>query len=197
MERNREPLDDERTPLIATSVPVASRRPADQGTVVVVIDASDSRALVASRRRRWDQILVKLRSRSLDDQLASGVSPDDSVPRAVRAVALVAPDARHALARDWEDLLDRARGPQPVLGARVPLPRERILAAENEIRELIASLRANSPVPARGVAMANVLLTDGTGPVYSRRCDRDLRAAVRDAIHHLDPSAELIAPTGW
>ena len=43
-------------------------------------------------------------------------------------------------------------------------------------------------MPARGVAIATLLLTDGTGPVYLRRSQVDLRAALRTAVACLDPS---------
>jgi hypothetical protein len=41
------------------------------------------------------------------------------------------------------------------------------------------------------VAIANLLLTDGTGPLYNPGSTSDLTAAVRDAIRYLDPMADL------
>jgi hypothetical protein len=63
--------------------------------------------------------------------------------------------------------------------------RSRLRAAEADIRAMIDVLRDSLPVPARGVAIANRLLTDGTGPLYSARNGEDLQAAVRSAIHYL------------
>jgi hypothetical protein len=48
-------------------------------------------------------------------------------------------------------------------------------------------------VAARGVAVASVLLKDGSGPVYSRRAHTDLRDALQQATVHLDPSVPLFA----
>jgi hypothetical protein len=38
------------------------------------------------------------------------------------------------------------------------------------------------------------LLTDGTGPLYQAQGAPPLEVAVRDAIHRLDPSAEVLLP---
>jgi len=192
---NREPPRDEQTPLTEARVAlVPPQRSTEKRTVLVVADQADRGRLVARRRRGWDKLLTKLRARSLDTQLAGGASPDDAWLRAVRAAALVAPATRLALAGDWENLLERARGPQPVAGARVPLARARILAAEDEIGHLVAALRSLLPVPVRGAAMANLLITDGRGPVYNRRSTRDLGAAVREAVRFLDPFSDLMEP---
>ena len=195
MTSHREPPHDEQTPLGETRLSLVSpQRSTTERTVLVVADRADRGRLVARRRRGWDQLLTKLRARSLDAQLAAGASPDDAWFRAVRAAALVAPTYRLALAGDWENLLERARGPQPVAGARVPLARARILAAEDEIGQLVAALRSRLPVPVRGAAMANLLITDGRGPVYNRRSTRDLGAAVREAVRFLDPFSDLMEP---
>lgn len=152
----------------------------------------------------WDRVVARLRAPTLDSQLAGGCPPDDNWLRAVRAAMLVAPQSREQLARNWENLLDRACRPHGAADPRalrlatdprVPLPRARIAAAENDIRQLVVALRASRPVPVRGVAMANLLLMDGTGPVYSLRCQLDLGTAVRDATRHLDPWTMLMEPS--
>jgi hypothetical protein len=160
-------------------------------TVLVLADAAGPGRLVELPRRPWDRLRARLRAATLDAQLAAGAVPDHDRLLAVRAGRLVEPQYRATLARQWTDLLDRARRPRGVTDPRIPLARGRVLAAEADIRELADGLRAAVPVPARGVALANLVLTDGTGPLYSRRPDQDLRAAVRDVIAHLDPAAEL------
>jgi hypothetical protein len=59
---------------------------------------------------------------------------------------------------------------------------------------MVPALSMALPVPARGVAMANWLLTDGAGPLYSRLCGTDLSAALRRVIELLDPAAALAGP---
>ena len=73
----------------------------------------------------------------------------------------------------------------------MPVQRRRVLAAAEEIEQLISALRVAQPVPARGVAIASLLLTDGTGPLYHLPSTVDLPAAVYAAVHHLDPRAAV------
>jgi hypothetical protein len=114
----------------------------------------------------------------------------------VRASLLVEPATRDELADDWQDVCGRAAAQtRTVIDSRVPLVRSRVLAADADIRRMIVALRATGPVPARGVAIASRLLSDGTGPLYNARNGSDLGAAVRDAIRHLDPSAGFQTPT--
>jgi hypothetical protein len=74
------------------------------------------------------------------------------------------------------------------------LCRDRIVAADGQIRTMIFALSPSLPVPARGVAMANWLLTDGAGPLYNPRGDTDLSAALRRVTELLDPTAALAVP---
>jgi hypothetical protein len=53
-------------------------------------------------------------------------------------------------------------------------------------------LVAQLPVPARGVAMARVLLTDATSPVYNRRARVALSDALAAAAAQLDPALPLL-----
>lgn len=114
---------------------------------------------------------------------------------AMRATALVDPVTRDDLAECWHNVLGRAARVRGVVSSRVPLQRSRVLAADADIRRMIAALRVSAPVPARGVAIASMLLSDGTGPLYNARSGLDLRDTVRDAIRHLDPSAQLLPAT--
>jgi len=163
-------------------------------TVLLLGGDSDATWVVARRERRRDRLTAWMRAQSLDEQLARGESPDDGRARSARAALLVSPRTRERLARCWEGLLDRAQQPSGVPGPHVPLPRARILATADDIRAVAAALRARRPVPARGVAMANLLVRDGTGPLYDRRAVApDLRAVLREITDRLDASAELLA----
>ena len=74
----------------------------------------------------------------------------------------------------------------------MPIRRERLHRAEPEIRELIEALRASGPIPARGVAIATNLLTDGGGPIYNAKASDDLTATVIRAMKHLNPALPLV-----
>lgn len=139
--------------------------------------------------RFTDQLRARLFGAALDQRLADGQAPESSGLLAARARHIVSLPRRQVMARDWEHLLWLARRNQgPARGTRAG----QITAAGPAIRELARCLRAPLPVSARGVAAANVLLTDGTGPVYSRYARVPLTAALESAITHLDPAIPLM-----
>jgi len=172
------------------SVSPGHDRGSADSTVVLIDNDGRLSAAASGRPRIWDHAIAARRSLSLDARLAAGMSPDSDRLMAVRACKLVRPSTRKQLATDWDRLLQTARTRRP--GSLVLMMcRDRIIAAEPEIRQLQDALRAPLPVPARGVAMANRLLVDGTGPVHNRRSDIDLRGALQEAIRELDPTAQL------
>jgi hypothetical protein len=148
--------------------------------------------LVMRPRSLGDRLLARAFGASLDRELAAGRAPEASRRLAARAQDIVALRRRRAVAGDWDRLLavaTRARG------RRKPTRRIRedlIVAAGPAIRELTRLLNAPLPVAARGVAMASVLLTDGTGPVYRRGAEVSLDDAIQAAITQLDPALPLM-----
>lgn len=149
--------------------------------------------LVPRPYRLADRMLARALGASLDAQLAAGRPPEAALLLASRARHIVSPRGRQAVAGDWEHLLEVARhgqrnGPRAI-GVRAGL----IAAAEPAIRELVRRLSTPLPVSAQGVAMASVLLTDATGPVYRRDSPITLGAALEAAITQLDPALPLQA----
>jgi hypothetical protein len=131
-------------------------------------------------------------ARSLDRRLAAGNVPESTRLMATRAQTLVSPEQRRALARWWEHLLD-VTASQPVRPLRrLPLCRDSIMAAAPSVREMLVALEAPAPVPVRGVAMAGLLLCDGTGPLYNPLAPLDLQSALREVMLQLDPAASLV-----
>jgi hypothetical protein len=151
----------------------------------VLVAGPDRWELVQSRIQ--DRLLAHWRALDLDEQLAAGRSPGTDRLRAVRAGMLIAPAQRRRLAASWADLRTASTGPARRRPVGVPLQRARINAARDDIQRLVDALRAPGPASARGVALANLLLTDGTSPVYQRHSPVDLPAALRAAVRHLDP----------
>jgi hypothetical protein len=64
-----------------------------------------------------------------------------------------------------------------------------VLAAAEHLETLASRLLGPGPVSARGVAEVQVLLSDGSGPLYDPGAAEDLRAAVARALHDLDVRA--------
>lgn len=138
---------------------------------------------------------------SLDRRLAAGCPPENAVLLAARAQDIVSLPARQAMAANWDHLLrvahrqhrqHRQHGQQGSRSPLVPLRRRAIVAAEPAIRELIQALTNPLPVRAQGVAMATILLTDATGPVYNPHSPVTLAAALDAAIAQLDPALPLM-----
>jgi hypothetical protein len=123
---------------------------------------------------------------SLDSKLANGCDPESSRLLATRAHLIVTLAKRRELVENWLDLLVWAREPYGLLSPSVPLVRNRVIDAQEEIQELAGALLAPMPT-SRGVAMASVLLSDGAGPIYNRLCSLDLGSALREVIARLDP----------
>jgi hypothetical protein len=149
--------------------------------------------ITARRRRPWDRLLAQSRSLTLDAQLADGYAPDDDRLRLVRAEALTSLRGRAEIAKQWESVLERCARPSDAGRLRIPLQYQQIRAAESGISRLIGTLRSGLAINAQGAAMASLLLTDGTGPLYNPARSEDLRAWVGAAVDHLDPITLLQA----
>ncbi len=154
---------------------------------------NDPLRFVTSRQRPWDGLVAQWRSLTLDAQLAAGAPADQNRLRQVRARQLTSPRWRAKLAARWDELVDRAAegAVNRRLGAGVPLQQRQISAAAAEIRDMTSALRAELPVSARGVAKANLMLIDGTGPVYNPAVAGRLPRLVRCAVDCLKPTALL------
>ena len=152
---------------------------------------------IARPARPWDRLVVRVRASRLDSDLAGGASPDATVALALRAQMLVRARTRRDVALGAQQILATAtqvpaagRAQVPAAGRpRVPVCRDRVRDSSEELGDLIRRLLAGGPVAARGVALASVLLSDGSGPLYRRSSADDLRARVREAVDALDPSA--------
>ena len=161
---------------------------------LIVHDSRGSGWLVGRSFGGLNRTLARARALGLDRDLAAGRPPEASRMLAARARDLVALRTRQALAGDWEHLLRVARRPARPGTRLAAICRDRVIAAEPDIREMVIRLRAPLPVAARGVATASTLLGDGAGPLYNRGSRRDLAADVRRATRHLDPAASLFPP---
>jgi hypothetical protein len=142
-------------------------------------------AVVGRRAGLHDWLTARLRADSLDRELARGVAPESCGALTLRARRLIGPSARAALARQLRRVVNDARGGH-VWMSRVPVRRPEVLDAADELDVLADRLAAPGPVDVRGVAQVQLLLTDGTGPLYFRGATEELRARVANALKRLD-----------
>jgi len=143
--------------------------------------------LVVAEPGVGDRLAVRLRSHALDSALAAGAEPESDLRLAIRAHDLTQPESRRILARSLERILTEATrraGLRPTTLS--PGSRRTVREAATDLDALIARLRGHGPVAARGVALVAVLIGDGAGPLHTGARDRNLRAAVRQALQHLD-----------
>lgn len=136
-----------------------------------------------------DRLRAHLSGARLDRDLAMGVSPDADVVHALRARLLVRPRQRRSMARCLSRAVDEAEGTACHSPAAVPTARGRVLAAAGELRCLAELLLTPAPLPARGLAMVSVLVSDGAGPLYYERSPDDLRQRALRAVAAIDPLA--------
>jgi hypothetical protein len=113
-------------------------------------------------------VRVQLHRGRLDQQLAEGVGLDPIGDRALRARQLTRMRARRRLARSLRARVKDAERPAgPRLSAAVPLSRPAVRSWRESLLGLAERLERPGPVNPCGVARVLVLLTDGTGPLYS------------------------------
>jgi hypothetical protein len=132
------------------------------------------------RIRLRDRIAARLRANSLDAALAAGVPPERSAALALRARRLVEPRTAALFARALHRVLRDAWMPHG-LPARMPTRRGAVRDVGAEIDDLARRLVAPSPPAVRGIAQVGLLISDGTGPLYSSAAGEELLAAVRRA----------------
>lgn len=139
----------------------------------------------------------------LDLKLARGAAPTLSVLLAERARLLADPFRRAKLAQSWADLVASAHEPDVAmmwprngLDTRVPLNKSVIKRAELEI-EMLSKALVRRVVAVRGVAMAQILLSDGSGPVYNPNSAFGLTDLITDVVSYMDPLFNGAGPVVW
>jgi hypothetical protein len=114
-------------------------------------------------------LITRLRARSrrfeLDHALADGADPSSSPLLAARAGQLVRRPNRYRLAAALEHLALTADAPLTLFGA---MPRRRAMQANRwRLLALASTLRKSGLLYARGIAILELVLIDGTGPAYT------------------------------
>jgi hypothetical protein len=150
---------------------------------VILVD-SDGAPMV-QRVRPLDRVRARLRARALDRALAAGAPWESEPAVALRARRLTEISKRAELARTLSQLVNRARQASSTATSQVPIARRAVLGATEELSELASELVAPGPVGASGVAQVQLLISDGTGPLYNPHCRTDLATAVKRAIEAL------------
>jgi hypothetical protein len=112
------------------------------------------------------RVAARVRRLDLDQALADGADPAASPLLAARAAQLVRRAGRYRIAAALEHVALTVDTPGGRLSTR-PL-RAAVRANRAQLLELAATLRGNRLLYARGIAILELVLIDGTGPAY---CD--------------------------
>jgi hypothetical protein len=116
--------------------------------------------------RVTDQIMARLRARSIDDKLLTGISDGRPVVL-VRRARLLQRRNRSKVAASLRRLVDAARQSEPnFFAAQLHVKACEVLASEPLILTLADELEHDESVSPRGVILADRLVTDGDSPVY-------------------------------
>jgi hypothetical protein len=121
----------------------------------------------------------------LDEQLATGASPESSVTLALHAGRLCRPAQRRLLARSLTRIVAAADAP---VGNRLKMPvcRAAVHHARAELAAVAGRLGASGAVNVHGVARLRILLADGTGPLYQPAPPERLRRELTEVRAALD-----------
>jgi len=139
----------------------------------------------ATRYRVRDRVLARVRARALDRALASGIPTDTTPALWLRARALTRPWVARELGQQLCRIVQEAHEPRRMPGMRVTPARERVLAAEDDLRVLARRLQSGEVVAPHGIAKVRLLLSDGTGPLFYRGSAMNLSDVIREATSAL------------
>ena len=139
-----------------------------------------------TRYRVRDRVLARVRARALDRALASGIPTDTTPALWLRARALTRPWVARELGQQLSRIVLEAHEPRRMPGMRVMgAARERVLAAEDDLRVLARRLQSGEVVAPHGIAKVRLLLSDGTGPLFYRGSAMNLSDVIREATSAL------------
>ncbi len=142
-----------------------------------------------SKRPRWRaRLRTAWKADELDDALIRGEDPLETEELALRAIQLVEPGKRAALAGSLELVVKAvvARGPSPVPGPtilrRVPVARNR-----RGLQKLARRLRDDGMHCLPGLAMADRLIRFGDSPLYMALDPLQLTHRIEEIVAAFEP----------
>jgi hypothetical protein len=128
------------------------------------------------------RLLARWHARPLTREIAAGADPNADEQLRLRADRLTSARERHAIAEGLRNAIAAAEHPDMHLTARAPVDTAAVLAARDALEELADALDRGWRARARGVAMAEVLVTDADSPLYGPGTGPSLRQRARAAL---------------
>jgi hypothetical protein len=134
------------------------------------------------------RLRARLNSSQLDRRLADGADPAESPELTLRARRLTGRTYRSRLADSLDEAVRVAERREVRVSAVPPLAAREVRASRASLIELALALRGGGPVAPAGVALAERLLIDGSGPLYVTSGHDALWLAARRATVALELS---------
>ena len=134
-------------------------------------------------------LIAGWRAAELDRQLAVGAGARESALLAIRAERLTSRRYRARIAAGLARAVRDAEGAGRGFTAAVRPDRREVAAARTVLATLDRRLRAAEPVSAQGIALLELLLTDGASPLYRPTEPGALGSRLRAAAAALEPLA--------
>jgi hypothetical protein len=126
-----------------------------------------------------------LAARKLDRALAAGDNPGRSSAMRLRVGRLTSERHRKRLADAFDRVVEDVEHPPAGPSPKVPVRGAEVREARAMLLGLAIDLRADGPVHARGVAKAELLLTDADSPLYTPSPEGALWEAAEEARNAL------------
>jgi hypothetical protein len=156
-------------------------------TTLILTEHPDSGYLVSRQSRPRERLAARLRAWQLDTAIANGADPDSSAVLSLRANKLISRPMRRRISRSVRSLLQHSRRPPHPIHEGAAVCWREVVRARPLLAELAARLAGTVPVDARGVAQLQLLLTDGTSPLFDRSSACQLQAALAAVLETLEP----------
>jgi hypothetical protein len=130
------------------------------------------------------RLRVSWNAAHLDAALADGADPEASKSLALRAHQLADRKHRAGIAKSIRYLLELTEGgaATQLTPTRASFQPDRLERNRPGLMELADRLDDVDSLPVRGLAMANLLVEDGTAPLYAHGSSDPLRPAVAAAV---------------
>jgi hypothetical protein len=135
---------------------------------------------------RSARLLATLHHGSLDRRIVSGDDAGGDATLDARRWQLTRRRSCERIAAQLEDFVLELERPQTPHIATVPMCRSAVLAAREELLGVAARLREPRPAHPSGVVLLRRLLSDGAGPFYNPRSDRELWRQLRHVADALE-----------
>ena len=150
---------------------------------VLLTRGPGSRTVKVHRFGLGTRLLANARALSLDQRLVRGADPDSSPILSLRVHRMIGRTYRVRLARELRQLARDARRPSHPFDSTLRLSRE-LLHEQDLVEQIAELLDGPEAVDARGMAKLELLLRDGSGPLfeYGAGSLRESLECVMDAI---------------